>query len=829
MPSPPALPTPTNEAGLPLPSCASPGDGVAACLGVHADSTFNDHGDRGSDDAGRSAGLERDWDELLAAFPTEVPTTRPFPIPRPRSATISAAIMRDDAQRAAAARSSLASSQHASSLDEDQRTCNTTPAEAQVVFPSIRPGLVTPPRGPAPPVVQTVAATAELVAPQARLATPTVAHLEDTVAAGPVVSTARKGKKRARIDSTSPSPATAARPRPPPPQAATPSRGPRLALMQERPVLAPSGWATPATSCGRLGAVATAEIVAALLPPQADASRLPAPSRAASNRPSTSRPLRTGPTSRNRANDENAPPERPIFDMDIDLRLEYPPEALRRPPPYSMPLQSLDLNRVRFPEAFAHMGPLPENDGADNSDDDLWAQVDGTERPNRGVLSVRDRPPTPHPSLSLATNGTTPARVVSHSAAALAASFTPSQPIPPIPVPAGPTQPPGPIAGTATYHAAMNPGLANLASNLQFTSAPPGGFPPVYLADPDGLFRGLSPARGVALRSEAACFIARIHNLNRMTQQEARQATTAVATIVTQVTGEMNPLVVAPERNGANGTNARQGPDALSFAVLGISVESVARMLRQSAWSSAIGTLHVSPATIAVAPFMFVAGGFAHDHNGSILNSVFGVFSGPDVLPYITQLVQTHPDYRDVSPEEASRAILASLVVRVSTLQNGNLMAAVFCDPPTLTPSRWVEWRARVAALPFTHPLNSTGYARRMAPCAACHGEDHPTHLCPFQDVVGWNAPPPGTTWAQPGFAPAPGAPQPPPPPPPPAGGFASRGRSHSGRRGANPPAFNGHRRDYQGGGDGRASGSGSGTGHGGNSGFGGSSGPAPF
>lgn len=106
--------------------------------------------------------------------------------------------------------------------------------------------------------------------------------------------------------------------------------------------------------------------------------------------------------------------------MDVDLRLEYPPEALRRQPPYGMPLQSLDLNRVRFPDAFAHMGPLPEENNGTNSDDDLWAQVDGTERPARGVLSIRDRPPTPHPGISLASNGTTPARVVSHSAAALA-------------------------------------------------------------------------------------------------------------------------------------------------------------------------------------------------------------------------------------------------------------------------------------------------------------------------------------------------------------------------------------------------------------------------
>lgn len=508
-----------------------------------------------------------------------------------------------------------------------------------------------------------------------------------------------------------------------------------------------------------------------------------------------------------------------MFTMDIDLELDTSLATPRSQPPYGMPLQSLDLNRVRFPDAFAHMGPLPENESATQSDDDLWAQVDEVNQRPRGVLSVRDRPPTPHPSLSLSP---TPPRVVSHSAAALAASFTPSQPIT---IPTGPAHPQGQVVGTATYNAATDQLLAGTATSLQFTSVPPGGFPTVYLADPDGLFRGMSPARGVALRGETACFIARIHNLNSMTQQEARQAAAAIATIVTHKTGERNPLVVAPERDTTGGPNVRH--NALSFGVLGISVQSVLHMLRQTTWSTTIGTLHVYRAAIEVSPFMFVVGGFDHDHNGSILNAVFAVFSGPDVLPHIIQLVQTHPTYRNVPPEEAARSILASLVVRVSTLQNGNLLAAVFCDPPTLSPARWVEWRARVAALPFPHPLNSTGHARRAPPCAACHGEDHPTHLCPFQYVPGWNAPPPGTTWAQPGFAPTQGPQPPPPPPPPPAGGAATRGRAHSARRGTHPPAFNSHRRDYQGGGDGRASGSGAGSGRG--SSFGGGAGSQAF
>ncbi|KAL1940321.1 hypothetical protein VTO73DRAFT_9273 [Trametes versicolor] len=162
--------------------------------------------------------------------------------------------------------------------------------------------------------------------------------------------------------------------------------------------------------------------------------------------------------------------------------------------------------------------------------------------------------------------------------------------------------------------------------------------------------------------------------------------------------------------------------------------------------------IHVCRALIATSRFMFMVGDFDHDHDGSILKTVFAVFSGPDVFPHICHYVKTHPDYLGTNEVVAAHAILASLEVRVSPTETGGFRAAVFCDPPTIVPSCWSEWRGHVASIPFTNALNSTGYARYLEPCAGCHGEDHVTDLCPFQDVPGWNAPAPGTTWAQAGF-----------------------------------------------------------------------------
>lgn len=344
-----------------------------------------------------------------------------------------------------------------------------------------------------------------------------------------------------------------------------------------------------------------------------------------------------------------------------------------------------------------------------------------------------------------------------------------------------------------------------------FTDVPDGGFPEVLFSEPDGLFAGLPRDRINAICGGdiGPALVLHVHNSTFPPQHELRPLTSAIEGAVRQIMGELNPLVVPPEREWIPGGDRRANPFA--WTVLGISEPAVARLLERSVWSSREVTIHVAYPRIQITRFLFVLGGFAHDRNHSILNAVWAVFTGAAVLPSILRLVQTHPAHAATTPEEAARAILGSLEVRVSTLQNGNIIAAVFCDSPTLSLARWREWRNNISNLPFPNPLNSTGFVRRPAPCAGCHGCDHPTHLCPFQDVPGWNAPPPGTTWGPPsaGNAQAQAGGIPPPPPPPPGGG-AARSRSQGPRR-TNSNTFAPQRRDYRGGGDGKAGGSGSG------------------
>ncbi|KAL1937247.1 hypothetical protein VTO73DRAFT_13916 [Trametes versicolor] len=138
--------------------------------------------------------------------------------------------------------------------------------------------------------------------------------------------------------------------------------------------------------------------------------------------------------------------------------------------------------------------------------------------------------------------------------------------------------------------------------------------------------------------------------------------------------------------------------------------------------------------------FLFNLGGFAHDNDGDIIRTVWETFNGPQILPTIMRLACGNPAFSNVSPEEAASVILASLEVQVSTLDNGNLVAA---------------WRDGMLGVRFRSLFNSTATARRASRCAGCHSASHLTHLCPFPTVPGWNTPPPTDRDQLPSLCPA--------------------------------------------------------------------------
>ncbi|OJT13067.1 hypothetical protein TRAPUB_10380 [Trametes pubescens] len=735
---------------------------------------------------------------------------------RPRSATVTTAITSEAAARSASTQELLEAT--AANIQDAVRQGvhigRDTVATPTPVYPSIGPGLIVPPPQLAPPVTVPVNVSAEIVAPRPCRPTLTPEQLGTEMPDVRAIPSTRKGKKRARINSRTPSPSPAQRSgRAPPSVARRPSQVERARAQLARGpyTLAPAAWASPSSSRGRLRPATAAAIAAALLP-------LSAPTDGLSRQESAA-------LTRSTSLGSDA-----MFDMDIPLPIEIPPAEGQAHPTFVFGSQVAprDFGDVITDSArrlergevasWTRLGgtttrrPTVTGSGP-FGDDPLDVAQEGVQTPRQQQMHV-------HP-----VQAATPARPASQSAADLAASFVaPLALSQPIPVPTGPQLSQGTATGAIPNNAAhlglhpMNPGAIG---GLVFTPVPVGGFPKVVHADPEGLLLGLPDARVEALlNASTQCgpvLVLQIYNNTTPAPYEVRPITEAVATMFRQITGEINPQVVPPERRLVAGGEIR-GPTSPTWVLLCNNEQSVDLALARPVWSTTIGTMLVYRPEVRIGRFMLIAGGFAHDRNGSILQVVFMVFSGPIILPIIFQLVQTNPRFADVTPEDATRAILASLEVRVSTLQNGNLIAAIFCDSPTQSIPRWRDWRDAVVACPFTSPLNSTGTARRPVPCAGCHGADHLTHMCPFQDVPGWNAPAAGTTWrAQPPNLLQGGAGQQNPPPPPPGGGAAAvKSRAAPPHRPNSSNYYNGPRRDFHGGGAGFGPGGGPGRGAGG-------------
>ncbi|KAI9069622.1 hypothetical protein FKP32DRAFT_1671216 [Trametes sanguinea] len=293
---------------------------------------------------------------------------------------------------------------------------------------------------------------------------------------------------------------------------------------------------------------------------------------------------------------------------------------------------------------------------------------------------------------------------------------------------AGPSQ-----SGRATtYTSQLATMQAYAPQGYDWTPTPPGGFPAHDFPDPEHLTRGMAADRLQALGREDldGIVLIEVHGVRNPTPAQTRQITDSLTAAISSITAESAFRVVPPETNSSS-----------TWAIVRLSPRGVGTVVNRRAWASRPLTFYGYPPRLPIPRFLCVLGGFAHDRDGDILHTVWSTFNGPHILPSILNLVQSNPAYANMSPDEAANAVLSSLEVRVSCLDNGNILAAVYCDSPTASIPRWREWRDAIARVPFRSLFNSTAHARRPTLCDGCHGASHPTHLCPMQDVPGWVAP----------------------------------------------------------------------------------------
>ncbi|EIW64287.1 uncharacterized protein TRAVEDRAFT_41710 [Trametes versicolor FP-101664 SS1] len=274
--------------------------------------------------------------------------------------------------------------------------------------------------------------------------------------------------------------------------------------------------------------------------------------------------------------------------------------------------------------------------------------------------------------------------------------------------------------------------------DFAFTPRPLDGFPKVYFDEPDALFRDLAKSKQDMLRRQpqlnTVLFL--IYNLGYPRQGQARGIAVTLARVVTIITGQQNPHLVPPEADASS-----RNPPA-TWAAVDLLPDSVARLLEGRVWSCRAITLIAFPCRNRTPTYALTIAGFIHAD--LIEGTVRETLEGPLVLPAIERYLDTNPDFAYFETAQAVSYILSTLKVRVEELGSGNLVARIYIEPPTHTPQQWAEWKSLLRSLSFENDYDLPATARDNVYCAGCHGADHPTTLCPFQNVPSWNAPPAG-------------------------------------------------------------------------------------
>ncbi|KAI0348846.1 hypothetical protein OH77DRAFT_1526111 [Trametes cingulata] len=214
-----------------------------------------------------------------------------------------------------------------------------------------------------------------------------------------------------------------------------------------------------------------------------------------------------------------------------------------------------------------------------------------------------------------------------------------------------------------------------------FTPTPATGFPIIHRMHPEGLLADLDPARIRTIWSDASAALVEVWNVNYPGSNRMRSMTTALMNAIEHITGEHDFIAVPP--------NLRDSRPSIRWTI----------------------TFFAYTRTLHIPRYLFTLTNFANNHRGAIEEAVRTAFGGPTIARTIRQLAQRNPDYAHLPAEEAAELIVASVEVRVDELSNGNLHAAVFCDPPTASADRWTRWRDWLMTLPYECRFNPPGYA----------------------------------------------------------------------------------------------------------------------
>ncbi|TFK94550.1 hypothetical protein K466DRAFT_593394 [Polyporus arcularius HHB13444] len=277
------------------------------------------------------------------------------------------------------------------------------------------------------------------------------------------------------------------------------------------------------------------------------------------------------------------------------------------------------------------------------------------------------------------------------------------------------------------------------------TPIPAGGFPIVHRDDPERAIRGMAIEWMREVWSDPPNTDSLVHVYNyRFSDDDSlnRRIAESLRSAFELITGETDFDVVPPEPEEGASRRLRDMP--ATWVVRGLSPRGTAVAIRRQVWSFREISFIASPRSSTSQTWLFALEGFLVGNPTKIRAAVLRVLQEADMQRWMADMVSANPAYAGWPSEQAIDDILQSLRIDMVQLENGGYVANVHMNPPTRNLREWRRWVSDLRSRRYRSFAIGTGRVRYIATCLGCGSVAHPSHLCPFPRLSGWNGPEPG-------------------------------------------------------------------------------------
>ncbi len=282
---------------------------------------------------------------------------------------------------------------------------------------------------------------------------------------------------------------------------------------------------------------------------------------------------------------------------------------------------------------------------------------------------------------------------------------------------------------------------------------PEGGWPAIHHDSPKGMFRGLTEQRVEHILAQPKNNTV-VLNVWGAPGVKARPIDDLYARIrsllVAYYEGFEGFQLIAPQ--GEWGKNVP--PNSLNapalWTITNLPQSYAAKIVNQHCLSSADVTVFCYRPVLENPQFVMRIGKFISKDKELIRETIRELFLETNMRFKITTLLTQNPNYAGLQANQAYNKFLVTVEIVLTEERSPSgaidVVAAVYCDPPSNHPERWLNWVDEIRRSKVEHSgfLNS-GVVLPPIRCSGCHGADHYIDNCAWPELPDWSAPLPGS------------------------------------------------------------------------------------